>query len=333
MNSQSESEETAGLKLMLQEFKQNPYQKFNVAFGLMSVIPFMVFLYLLAARLFTVDILIGDIGLVLVVALFISLCGLFIGYGILKNTLSKVMSYAVRARRCSELRSIFVATVTHEFRNPLYQISSGIKNILEGMPDKLTEEVRESLEECQRGADKLWDLATHLLDIYKVEAGMIIIEKKVCDLVGILEKQVRDVENIIEERDIKLSRDIFGEDLFIYADEGKVNLVVDKLLNNAIKITPKDGEIILRVFSSDEFVRMEIQCTGRSIPTEELESMFNKDGVLDCRGEETELGLAIARDLVELHKGRVWGESDPERGVKFILVLRKTERPHKKIQE
>ena len=121
MKKQKKNDKTE--KLFLQEFHENPYQKFNLAFALMSVIPFMAFFYLLAARLFTIHVFIGDIGAVMAVSVFVSLCGLVIGYGILRGMLSKLMFYAAQAKRQSELKSSFVATMAHEFRNPLYQIS------------------------------------------------------------------------------------------------------------------------------------------------------------------------------------------------------------------
>ncbi|MGB2962204.1 MAG: histidine kinase dimerization/phospho-acceptor domain-containing protein [Candidatus Omnitrophota bacterium] len=157
------------MQSILDELKENPYQKFNIAFALMSIIPFLTFFYLLAARLFTIHIFAGDIGLLLAIALFISLCGLVIGYGLLKHLLQRLISYAANARRYSELKSTFVATVSHEFRTPLYQLSSNIKNILEGMPDQVGLDARKTLEECRAEMDRMWDLSTRLLDIYKIE--------------------------------------------------------------------------------------------------------------------------------------------------------------------
>ena len=169
MEEQNIIEEKMGMRSVLDQFRENPYQRFNLSFALMSVIPFLTFFYLLAVRLFTFRILAGDVGLVLASALFVSLCGLLVGYGVLKKVLLRVISYAASARKYSELKSTFVATVSHEFRTPLYQLSSNIKNILEGMPDQVGQDARKTLEECQAEMDRMWDLSTSLLDIYKIE--------------------------------------------------------------------------------------------------------------------------------------------------------------------
>ena len=162
MEEQNIIEEKMGMRSVLDQFRENPYQRFNLSFALMSVIPFLTFFYLLAVRLFTFRILAGDVGLVLASALFVSLCGLLVGYGVLKKVLLRVISYAASARKYSELKSTFVATVSHEFRTPLYQLSSNIKNILEGMPDQVGQDARKTLEECQAEMDRMWD-------IYKIE--------------------------------------------------------------------------------------------------------------------------------------------------------------------
>lgn len=156
-------------KSIFQELEVDSYRRFNIAFALMSVIPFLVFLYLLTAWFFTIDVFVGTVGLMLVVSIFIAVCGLFIGYGVLKKLLRTIIDYAAEAKKYSELKSTFVAHVSHDFRNPLYAISSSIKDILEGMPDQVGEDAKKTLEKCQTEMDRMWDLSTHLLDVYEID--------------------------------------------------------------------------------------------------------------------------------------------------------------------
>ena len=85
-------------KLIIQELGTDPFRKFKFAFALMTVIPFLVFIYLLVVRLFSVKILFGDIGLVLFISIFMSSCGFLLGYGILRSILNRVMFYAAKAK-------------------------------------------------------------------------------------------------------------------------------------------------------------------------------------------------------------------------------------------
>ena len=169
MEDKNKAAEQAEHESILRELETDSYKKFNIAFALMSVIPFLVFFYLLTAWFFTIDIFVGTVGLMLVVSIVISLCGLFIGYGVLKNLLRKIIDYAAEAKKYSKLKSTFVAHVSHDFRNPLYALSSSIKDILEGMPDQIGEEAKKTLEKCQAEMDRMWDLSTHLLDVYEID--------------------------------------------------------------------------------------------------------------------------------------------------------------------
>ncbi len=332
MKKENKAKNKVSEKLFLEEFHENPYQKFNLAFALMSVIPFMAFLYLLAARLFSLEVFIGDIGLVMAISIFVSLCGFMIGYGILRGMLGKVMHYAAQAKRQSELKSNFVATMAHEFRNPLYQISSNIKSVLESMPsDRIGDNVKTPLQACQEGTDRMWDLATHLLDIYKIEAGMVKIQRSVCDYVGLVEQQIRELEGMIAKRGLKLNREIFGKDLSAYVSEDKITLVIRNLLQSAIRNSPEKGEITVRIFPSGDFVRFEVQHEGKGVSEDKLAMIFDKGEILEYKNKEAELALAISKDVVELHNGRIWAESHLGKGLKFVVVLpqktAKQERP------
>ncbi|MGB2660784.1 MAG: histidine kinase dimerization/phospho-acceptor domain-containing protein [Candidatus Omnitrophota bacterium] len=169
MEDKNKATEQGEHKAILEELEVNSYRRFNIAFALMSVIPFLVFFYLLTAWFFTIEIFVGTVGLMLVVSIFIAVCGLFIGYGVLKKLLRTTIDYAAKAQKYSELKSTFVAHVSHDFRNPLYALSSSIKEILEGMPDQIGEEAKKTLENCQAEMDRMWDLSTHLLDVYEID--------------------------------------------------------------------------------------------------------------------------------------------------------------------
>ncbi|MBD3426913.1 MAG: hypothetical protein GF409_06750 [Candidatus Omnitrophica bacterium] len=311
--------------LFLQEFHENPYHKFNTAFALMSVIPFLAFFYVLAARLFTAEVLTGDIGIIMTVAIFVSLCGFIVGYGVLKNMLRKIMYYAAQAKRQSELKSTFVATMAHEFRNPLYQISSNIKSVLQSMPDVVGAEIKDPLEACRKGTDRMWDLSTHLLDIYKIEAGMVKIDKAECDLVSLVERQLRELEGAIAKKGLILNREIFGRQLSAWISQEKMALVVNSILRNSIKNSSERGEITVKIFPTGEFIRLEIQHRGKCLPEDKLAMIFDKGEVLEFANREAELALAISKDLVELHDGRIWAENHLGSLMKFVIVLPRKE--------
>lgn len=169
-------------KLLLQELKEDPYRKFNFAFSLMVIIPFLVFLYLLANRLFTPDIFAGNVWVILFISFFISLCGFYVGFSILRNIFNKIVSYAVQAKHSDQLKSTFVATVSHELKNPLSSTKTNIYNIFAGFIGEINDEQKKVLELCQSIIERMVHLINDLLDLHKIEAGMVDVKRGVVTL-------------------------------------------------------------------------------------------------------------------------------------------------------
>jgi len=330
MSDQNKAVIDSGIKLVLQELKENPFYKFNLAFSLMSVIPFLVFFYLLASQLSSLNILEGHVGLVLSLTLFIAACGFLVGYGVLRSILSRVIFYAAQAKHSDQLKSVFVATVSHELKNPLTIIKTGILNIKNGLAGQINQTQEDILTTCQRIVERVNRLINDLLDLHKIEAGMMDIRRKLCNLEEILKKQIDEFENMLKQKRIKLRKEGPGKDLSLWGDEDRLMQVVNNLLSNAIKYTPDDGNIDLKIYPSDGLVRIELSNTGDIIPQDKLDKIFDKFHRLDYSKEGTGLGLAITKDIVELHKGKIWAESNPGVGNKFVVVLpcdlRKTNR-------
>lgn len=319
-----------GLKLALEELKENPFRKFNIVFALTSVVPFLSFFYLLASKLSSLDALAGHTGLVLFLSLFICLCGFSVGYNLLIDILEKVVYYAAHAKHSDQLKSSFVATVSHELKNPLAIIKTNISNIKDGLTGQINQMQKEMLDTCHNVIDRISRLINDLLDLHKIEAGMLELRRKLCNLGEILQKQVKEFEALLSRKNIKLEREAPDKDLSLWGDEDRLMQVVNNLLSNAIKYTPEGGSVALKIIPGDGMVRLEFVNKGEAIPQDKLDRIFDKFNRLDYSKEGTGLGLAIAKDIVELHKGKIWAESHPEKGNKFVVVLpcdlRKTNR-------
>lgn len=311
----------SSLKLVLEELKENPFDKFNLAFCLMSIIPFLVFFYLLASRLSTLEAFTGHVGLILGITLFIAICGFAVGYAIIRNVLNKIIVYAARAKRSDQSKSVFVATVSHELKSPLTIIKTGILNMKNGLAGQITKTQEDILDTCQRIVERVNRLINDLLDLHRIEAGMVEIKRKLCNLEEILQKQIDEFEGMISQKRIRVNKDSLAKDLALWGDEDKLMQVIANLLSNAIKYTPEEGSIDLRIYPCDGLVRLELTNTGDVIPQDKLDKIFDKFNRLDSSKEGTGLGLSIAKDIVEMHKGRIWAESNPAAGNKFVVVL------------
>ncbi len=310
-----------GLKLVLQELKDNPIRKFNVIFALTSIVPFLSFFYLLTVKLSSIDALAGHTGLVLFLSIFISVCGFSLGYNSLMNIVEKVVYYAAHAKHSDQLKSTFVATVSHELKNPLAIIKTNICNMKDGLAGQVNQMQKDILDTCHDVVDRINRLINDLLDLHKIEAGVLDIKRRLCNLQAILERQIKEFEVMLSKKRIKFRKEILNKDLSLWADEDKIIQVVNNLLSNAIKYTPEEGTIELKILPADGLVRLEVTNTGEVIPQDKLEKIFDKFQRIDCSKEGTGLGLAITKDIVEMHKGKIWAESCPDKGNKFVVVL------------
>lgn len=309
------------LESILQELKENPFQKFSMVFALTTVIPLLTFFYLLVGRLFTFDILLGNIGVVVFISIVISLFGFYVGYNMIRNILERILFYAAETKHSDQLKSTFVATVSHEFKNPLAVIGLNIFNMLKGLLGKINEQQRNILILCQNTIGRMNRLINDLLDLHKIEAGMFEMKRRLCSLTKILESQIKELDVMFKEKSIKLNKEVLPKDLSIWADEDKIIQVVNNLMSNAIKHTPEGGTVILKAFPAGGVVRLELMDSGSGVPIAKLQKIFDKFERANSSKEGTGLGLAITKDIVELHKGRIWVESDPGKGSKFIIVL------------
>ncbi|MBM3244864.1 MAG: hypothetical protein FJZ15_03630, partial [Candidatus Omnitrophica bacterium] len=214
--------------------------------------------------------------------------------------------------------------------NPLLTIKISLSNIREGLAGKLNSEQEKIIELCYGVLERMGRLINDLLDLHKIEAGMIDIKRRLCNLTEILDKQLNEFESIMEQKHIKLNKEILQRSLSLWADEDKISEVINNLLSNAIKYTPEGGTIALKVDYLEGFVRLECSDTGPGIPLDKIDKIFNKFERVNITKEGTGLGLSISKDIVEMHKGRIWVENEPNGGSKFVVVLptdlRKTKR-------
>ena len=308
-------------KLVMQELKENPYKKLNIAFSLMVVVPFLVFFYLLTSKLFTPEILIGNTGFILFTSLFIALCGFYIVYSILKNIFNKILAYAAQAKHSDQLKSTFVATVSHELKNPLSSIKINIYNIFGGFIGQVNEEQKNALSLCQATIERMIRLVNGLLDLHKIEAGAVDVIRNKFNLAELSGRQVEEMQILADKKNVKLIKEFIDENLFVWGDQDKLSRAITNLLDNGIKFTPEHGTVTLKIYPDDRFAKIECIDTGSGIPDDKIGRLFNKFERLNAAQEGTGLGLAITKDIVEMHRGRILVESQIGKGSKFIIVL------------
>lgn len=222
----------------------------------------------------------------------------------------------------NEKKSHFVANVSHEFKSPLTLIKGNLENIQEGYCGETNEPQQKALGSALRAVTRLSRLVMDLLDLARIETGKMTLKNELLSLSELIESVLQIYGQNLQEREIKITKKFDPELPPIMGDPERLIQVLTNLVNNALKYTPPRGQIFLSALRENSHVRFEIEDSGPGIDKKNLEKIFDKfERVTTNKEEGTGLGLPIAREIVTLHGGKLWAESDIGRGVKFIFVL------------
>jgi signal transduction histidine kinase len=247
----------------------------------------------------------------------------------LAAALSQVEDKGQQLELASKNKSEFLANMSHELRTPLNAIIGFSELLLEKMVGDLTPRQDEYLRDILASGKHQLALINDVLDLSKVEAGRLELERSSFSVTSMVTDAVTFVRARATQRHIALSEELdprLGE---IDADQRKLRQVLVNLLANAVKFTPDGGHVSVRATLENDEVSIAVSDTGSGIAANEMERIFKEFGqAASARGHEgTGLGLVLAKRIIELHGGRIWAESAPGRGSTFTFVLPVGSRP------
>ena len=221
------------------------------------------------------------------------------------------------------IKSRFFANISHEFRTPLTLILGQVDSV---MSSDIEVKEKGKLQVANRNARRLLTLINQILDISKIETGNLELNAEPHNVVSFLTSLLYSFESLAELKKIKLTFDSEFENLTVIFDPDKMEKVFYNLLSNAFKFTPINGEIKVVVKElKDSTVEIKIKDTGIGIPANRLPKIFDRfyqvDGSQTREHEGTGIGLALAKSLIELHKGKISVNSKEGEGSEFIIAL------------
>ena len=237
-------------------------------------------------------------------------------------------SMASRLKELDDLKTDFLAKITHDLRNPLGAVMGYAEVMLLGIRGPVSSEQQKCLKLMISNADYLSELINNILDVTKLEAGRMEYARTNCDLSGVVEPVVELMKVKADEYGVALVHDVPADFPQAEADPQALRRVLMNLVSNALKFTPQGGQV--RVSASVESgggLRMTVHDSGIGIPREKLPLLFSKFAQVHDRRDlprqvrGTGLGLAICKEIVEGHGGRIWAESEPGRGTAFQFTI------------
>ncbi len=212
-----------------------------------------------------------------------------------------------KLQELDHLKSNFFANISHEIRTPLTLILSPIESVLQGDYGKKID--RKFFENLQRNAIRLLKLINNLLDFSKIEAGRMGMKVQESDIVRFIKTYVGSVHSAAESKGISLNFVSINDEVPLYFDKEKMDKIIMNLFSNALKFTDKGGSIKIVVKDTEKDCIIEFTDTGVGVPSEKLESIFDRFSQADSSStrkfEGTGIGLALAKELVELHGGTI----------------------------
>ncbi|MBX7151561.1 HAMP domain-containing histidine kinase, partial [bacterium] len=235
-------------------------------------------------------------------------------------------------RELNQLKDEFLNIAAHDLRNPLNSILCTSKVILDETKNqnyKADEYLADDLELMHRASEHMLILINNLLDIAKIEAGKVELQLENRDIIKLIREQIEEIRTVAKQKEIKIEFKPSYSELLVKIDKEKMWQAVSNLLSNAVKFTDRGGQVQISVFGSQEEIQISVEDSGRGIPNEKIDQVFNKFSDLSRVGTNGErgtgLGMAITKKIIELHGGRIWVESENGKGTRFTFTLHSQE--------
>ena len=247
----------------------------------------------------------------------------------LEGTTAQLQESNLKLKSLDELKTQFFANINHELRTPLTLMLAPLKAALESRMGHLSPALKDTLETMQRNGYKLLKLITNLLDLSKLEEGKMRLKVKSVNLVEFIPPLLASVKPLADQRQIRLYYQHPPHPVDLTLDPDQFEKVLFNLLSNALKFTNRGGKITIYVEEKEDVVAMTVEDTGIGIPDNMLETIFDRfsqvDGSKSRAQEGTGIGLALAKEIVVVHKGTIHAESELGKGSRFIVELRRGE--------
>jgi signal transduction histidine kinase/DNA-binding response OmpR family regulator len=243
-----------------------------------------------------------------------------------------------KLKELDKLKTDFLSTVSHELRTPLTSVL-GFARITQKKldevifprvkagdkkADKAIRQVKENINITISEGERLTELINDVLDIAKLEAGKIEWRMEKVSVTGIIERAIAATASLFEQKNLVLIKDIEEGMPSLTGDEDRLIQVLINLISNAVKFT-SEGSITFRARQSGGEIKISVVDTGVGIKSADLWRVFDKfkqvGDTLTEKPRGTGLGLAICKQIIDYHSGKIWVESEPDRGSDFSFTI------------
>lgn len=243
----------------------------------------------------------------------------------LEHYQKKIEEQISQLKKLDKIKSNFLNITSHELRTPISAIKGYIQLILKQKLGEINEEQKKSLEVALRNANRLDHLIQDILDISRLDSGTMRFIPELTNVKIMMAETVETMQSPADAKHIKINTTVEEHLPDLTIDQERIKQVIINLLNNAIKFSLDNSSINVNIRKEQDDILFEMQDFGRGIPEDQQNNIFdafyqvksNDDKKLGGVG----LGLAISRGIILAHGGRIWVESNLDKGSKFTFLL------------
>lgn len=238
-----------------------------------------------------------------------------------------ILNDITKQKELEQLKSNFVMNVSHELRTPLVAMEKSVSLMLDKSAGPVTDTQEQFLSIAKRNLKRLTLMINDLLELSKLESGKTDLIREPYSIEKVIDESADSLGNWAKTKSIEIQKKVPAGIPQIHIDPNRVIQVLNNLIGNSIKFTPQNGKIMIEASLNNEKQEVEVSVTdtGVGIPKEALAKVFSKFYQVEQRNSSdilgTGIGLCVSKEIVELHGGRIWVESEYGHGAKFAFSL------------
>ena len=248
---------------------------------------------------------------------------------VMVHNISETKELELKLKELNEMRKEFIDRASHELKTPITTVYGACQLLDLLHKDNFNPEQLELIEMASIGTKRIKKLVDDLLDVSLLESRTFKVNKSRTDLSNIIINCIKEMKYFSNKRNHEIDIDILPE-LNMNIDESRIELVFTNLISNAIKYTPSNGKIHIKMQSDGKFVQVKISDSGVGLSSEEIKNLFKKFSTIESPLKKdidmdlgsTGLGLYLSKEIIKLHGGEIWAESEGKgKGSTFIVKI------------
>lgn len=245
-----------------------------------------------------------------------------------QETLGKliIIHDVTREKTVEKLKTEFVSIAAHQLRTPLSAIKWTFKMVMDGDAGDVTNDQKEMLDKGFQSTERIIKLVNDLLDVARLEEGRYVYTLESNDLADVVQSVIDPYKEIIQNKGINFEfKKPDKEKLSVAVDVEKIKLAIENLLDNAIRYTPAGGKVVISLRRDKNQAEFSVKDSGIGIPKNQHHRIFSKffraPTAVTTETEGSGLGLFLVKNIIDTHNGRIWFESEENKGATFYFTL------------